>query len=497
MADLWRKEGEQFFTDAGAVLNGGVLRYFDAGTSNTRTVYQDSGEVTPHGVSVTLDSSGRLTEAIYITTGAFKETLEDSAATQIFENDNIPGAVDLSSFVTVSVWETPVLSKTANYTVIAGDEGKVIQCNPTGGGFEITLPDAATVGDDFRISVVHLGTANYVALKPDTGELINGEAGQVLTFYGQTANLVCDGTGWIIDNPFGIQLTQKIPVVDRDLTVPPGSPTPGAFYLLPASGTLTGGWASFSNNDLVQANGQGGWIDHTPGSDDEGLVVDLLDEDIVLRWDGSRWAGSGSSLVSVQTFTATGASTWTKPDGVSRILVQIVGAGGGGGGATESSGAGAGAGGGGGGFSQKFIDVRAITSETVTIGAGGAGGSNGTDDGDAGGTTSFGAHCSVTGGSGGGAGSGSTNDTGGDGGQGSSGDINLRGQSGFPSASDWSGKGGDSFFGGGANHLTSSGDGLDGFANSGGGGSGGLESLSGSETGGDGADGFCIVYEYS
>jgi len=84
----------------------------------------------------------------------------------------------------------------------------------------------------------------------------------------------------------------------------------------------------------------------------------------------------------LQVFTASG--TYTKPAGLSAIIVELVGGGGAGGdGGTATEGAG----GGGGGYSRRRLAAAAVgVTETVTIGA-------------AGGTTSFGSLLSATGGS--------------------------------------------------------------------------------------------------
>lgn len=223
-----------------------------------------------------------------------------------------------------------------------------------------------------------------------------------------------------------------------------------------------------------------------------------------LRGDGT-WdsVSAGAVLSDVKVFESSG--TWTKPTGLYAVLVKVVGGGGAGGGAqaTNSGETSSGSGGGGGGYSEKHILAASLgATETVTVGAGGTANS-GAAGGD-GGTTSFGAHLQATGGTGGltlaksslaGFGAGVA------GGIGSDGDVNAAGDaSGFCSrgaTSLGSSAGGGSALGGGGLGVITSAAGNNGGAY-GGGGSGACNSASqNARSGGAGAAGVVIVYEFT
>ncbi len=115
--------------------------------------------------------------------------------------------------------------------------------------------------------------------------------------------------------------------------------------------------------------------------------------------------GSGSgiielgSLISTQVFTSNG--TWTKPTGAAKARIICTGGGGGASGTPGNNEDDIGGGGSAGGTAIKTIDVTAISTVSVTVGGGGSAptassGNSGSD----GGTSSFGSHCSATGGGG-------------------------------------------------------------------------------------------------
>lgn len=191
----------------------------------------------------------------------------------------------------------------------------------------------------------------------------------------------------------------------------------------------------------------------------------------------------GGNLIGYQVFTATG--NYTKAtNNPSFVIVEVQGGGSGGRGISSSIFA---DGGTSGGYSKKLILASSLSaSETVTIGAGGAGSAPLANAG-VGGTSSFGAHCSATGGSAPASGVATA-------GLGSGGDINVRGNN--SSKNDGFGAG-SPMFGGGALTPTASGQaGVAAVANSGGGGGGALGSGTTSYNGGTGGSGIVIVWEY-
>jgi hypothetical protein len=156
-------------------------------------------------------------------------------------------------------------------------------------------------------------------------------------------------------------------------------------------------------------------------------------------------AVAGKTLKGIATFYNTGSfvnvyfGTLTTNTQAKTALVKVVGAGGGSAGYMESGAAG--------GYSEKYIDVSAVTTVTVTVGGGGAGVTYYAAAGQ-GGTSSFGSYATATGGYGSNQ---NYSHTGGHGGVGSGGAVNLYGGGGTGHGNYHSNaagsKGGASYFG--------------------------------------------------
>jgi len=82
----------------------------------------------------------------------------------------------------------------------------------------------------------------------------------------------------------------QLSVLDKDLTVPPGSPAEGDAYIV-ASGA-TGAWLGWDNRVARYIDGE--WRSYLPGSGaGAGWLAWVLDEDAMYRFDGAAWALAG------------------------------------------------------------------------------------------------------------------------------------------------------------------------------------------------------------
>lgn len=113
---------------------------------------------------------------------------------------------------------------------------------------------------------------------------------------------------------------------------------------------------------------------------------------------GSDATGGSGGEPFATYFTDTGYHTWTVPDGLTKVLVQVWGAGGGGGGATSAA---AGFGGSGGGYGEGIFIVTPGDEMAINVGVGGTGGTTAGTAGANGGMSSFGPYLTSTGGVGG------------------------------------------------------------------------------------------------
>jgi hypothetical protein len=325
MADVIEcfKPGFRVLDSTGAVVSGAVLEFYDAGTSTPRTVYSDYALSVSLGTSVTCDSGGYPTSdgnakvSVYTGTGRYKIIAKTSTGTTVWGPiDNIPGALDTSSFLTSGdIVPSPNISNISTSQSLTVDhQGQYFNVNCSGGDVPITLDNAIDLGDGFFVTIRHDGSANQVNIVGTSSELfkIGSHAGVTafsLTQRGQAVRITCDGAGFKVEESssalFGT--TGVILIADR-LATPPGSPEAGARYIVTSS--PTGDWSGYSQHDIAEADGQGGWFKITPPTD-SGWLAYVQDEDDIYVFKASAWVGLGAVLLAVADNVATQAEMET------------------------------------------------------------------------------------------------------------------------------------------------------------------------------------------
>ena len=162
----------------------------------------------------------------------------------------------------------------------------------------------------------------------------------------------------------------------------------GGFTL--SSGSITANGTLKVNNININGTITGNSPYNIPSmSGQSGRFLSTNGTNLLWSTDIASGSGGGAGFRSMQVFTSNG--TWSKPNGVGSIKVQVVGAGGGGSGKCESGGAG--------GFSERVLDVTNMSSVSVTIGNPG-GGTNYSGCGGNGNSSSFGSYATCSGGTG-------------------------------------------------------------------------------------------------
>lgn len=88
-----------------------------------------------------------------------------------------------------------ISNKTAAYTIVAGDLGKIINC--TSGTFTVSLTAAATLGSGFNCWIWNTSatSTDAITIDPNGAETIDGVTTIILR-QGEGTQIVCDGTNW-------------------------------------------------------------------------------------------------------------------------------------------------------------------------------------------------------------------------------------------------------------------------------------------------------------
>jgi len=222
---------QQFFTNSGIPLAGGLLYTYAAGTTTPTATYTDNMGGTPNSNPIVLDSAGRVPNEIWMTSGtSYKLVLKDSTGVTIGTWDNIVASTNATNLLGGAAGQVPWQSA-ANTTgfVSAGTSGQVF----TSGGSGTptwTSQSALTAGNATKATNIAGGAAG-TAVAPGVGTTIGGLAGGAL---GSAAGSAVQTLG-----PSFAQELQKTP---KD----PDGAWERALHTAEISGAFSGAsWAAF------------------------------------------------------------------------------------------------------------------------------------------------------------------------------------------------------------------------------------------------------------
>lgn len=215
--------GWRMWDDNGALVSGGTIEFYDAGTSDARTVYSDPDLSSALGTTVYCDSSGCPVASsgsstrvnVYTGTTDYKVIIKDGDGTTIETKDNLKGATDTSPFVAgdEALPTLPIIAKSANYTILTTDQANIINVDSTAATRTMTLPSAVTAGDNWCVGIRHVGSANKVTIATVSSQTISAplaggaQTSMQLTSYGESVLLVSDGANWhVVSGMLGLEL---------------------------------------------------------------------------------------------------------------------------------------------------------------------------------------------------------------------------------------------------------------------------------------------------
>lgn len=130
-------------------------------------------------------ASGKLLGRYSASTGAAEE-INISTGLSLDASGNLTASGGGGSTLTID-------AKTAAYTVVSSDAGKIINC--TANTFTVSLTAAATLGSGFNCWIWNTGTG-VITIDPNGGETIDGFATRILRPQ-EGLQIICNGTNWV------------------------------------------------------------------------------------------------------------------------------------------------------------------------------------------------------------------------------------------------------------------------------------------------------------
>ena len=174
---------QQFFSNSGVPLTGGLLYTYAAGTTTPLATYTTAAGSTANSNPIVLNSAGRLDNEVWLTsTLTYKFVLKDSSGVTIATYDDIPGIGSVSGL-------------TSGSSILYG--------NGSGGFSNVTIgSNLSFVGGTLSASTGSSGTGSVTSVAlttPDaftvTGSPVTSTGTLAVTYSGNPIPLTSGGTG--------------------------------------------------------------------------------------------------------------------------------------------------------------------------------------------------------------------------------------------------------------------------------------------------------------
>ncbi len=244
------------------------------------------------------DQSDATTNGIYLmTTGTWERTADFDGNRDVVKGTRVPVTegtvaanktyvvttsdpivIDTSSIALSEITESivatthakprsPYRSISTDTTLTLADAGKQIDVDCSAADVTVTMPVATTMTDGDQIIVRYATGTNQIPIDFQGAEAANGAGAISLSTRYESLTFSTNAVTWSLighSKPFPNQQLVTIRVINRTLTTPPASPAAGNRYIIAATGTPTGDWSTYSNNDVVEATGIGTWVRYSP-----------------------------------------------------------------------------------------------------------------------------------------------------------------------------------------------------------------------------------------
>lgn len=174
----------------GNALAGGKVYFYEPGTTNLQTIWNDADEAVIATNPVVLDAYGRKE--------VFAKGLYDIAIVEANGSPASPLETISEVYYKVDVASSALtIASVSSTPYAASSTGKLLLVNSAGEDIIVNLLSAATHGGEV-IEIVKTSASNTATVTPDGSETINGDATFVLTDNYGFVKIRSDGTNWVV-----------------------------------------------------------------------------------------------------------------------------------------------------------------------------------------------------------------------------------------------------------------------------------------------------------